>query len=191
MPKFVADSSVSPTGLKWAAAAGSQLNTSFITSGSITSGTSLTLSSLSDYDQLFLWISNLNSSANGSAFRIRLNGSSSAVYATGSVETRLGGTNAGTGNVGTGDTSWSVGQNYGFKNNTQNGVLIRLTNCKSASGFTNAQINAVFEHFNTTDRIIFTSDNVFASNETISSIVLSWLDGNTFSAGNYRLYGAK
>ena len=174
----------------WATPGGATLNTSLITSGTITSGTSLTLSSLTSYDQLFLGLSGLNSSANGSRLRFFINGVTSGVYAVMVLENRLGLINAGGGFISGAQSAFYSGNNYGFKNNTANGTLLSLTNCKSSSGFTNVAIDSTFEHFNTTDRVIVTAKNVFGSNATVSSITIDWEDGNAFSAGTYRLYGA-
>jgi len=174
----------------WTTPSGATLNTSLITSGTITSGTSLTLSSLSNYDQLFLVMANLTTATAGSQLDMRINGVTTSVYASGQIENRLGGTNAGTGGTSAGDSRFLFGMNYGWKNNSQNGILFSLTNCKSASGFTNVSVNGTWEHFNTTDRIIYTANNVFASNATVSSISLFWEDGYAFTGGTYRLYGA-
>jgi hypothetical protein len=174
----------------WATPGGATLNTSLITSGTITSGTSLTLSSLTSYDQLFLVMANLTTATAGSQLDMRINGVTTSVYASGQIENRLGSTNAGTGGTSAGDSRFLFGMNYGWKNNNQNGILFSLTNCKSASGFTNVAVNGTWEHFNTTDRIIYTANNVFASNATVSSISLFWEDGYSFTGGTYRLYGA-
>lgn len=184
--------STTATGLKWATPGGSTLNVSLITSGTLTSGTSLTLSGLSSYDQLFLGMQGLVQTSNGSQLRMRLNGVSTGVYASARIENRIGGTLAGTGSVGSGDTAFNYGLNYAWKNNNQNGILFTLTNCKSSSGFTNVQVNGTWEHPTTTDRIIFSSQDTFASNATISSLTIDWVDGNSFTgtSGVYRLYGA-
>ena len=174
----------------WATPGGATLNTSLITNGTTTSGTSLTLSSLTSYDQLFLGLSGLNSSANGSRLRIKINGVTSGVYAIMAIENRLGSSFAGTGFVGGTQSAFYAGNNYGFRNTDANGTLIAMTNCKSSSGFTNVAINSTFEHFQGSDRVIFTAENVFGSNATVSSITIDWEDGNTFTAGTYRLYGA-
>jgi len=174
----------------WATPGGATLNTSLITSGTITSGTSLTLSSLTAYDQLFLVMANLTTATAGSQLDMRINGVTTSVYATGLIENRLGGTFAGTGQTSAGSNRFLFGANYGWKNNNQNGILFSLTNCKSASGFTNVAVNGTWEHFNTTDRIIYSANNVFASNATVSSIELYWEDGYAFTGGTYRLYGA-
>jgi hypothetical protein len=177
-------------GVIWATPSGATLNTSLITNGSTTSGTSLTLSSLTNYDQLFLSLTDLNSSANGSRLRIKINGVTSGIYAVMAIENRLGSSFAGTGFTSAAQSAFYSGNNYGFRNSTANGTLIALTNCKSSSGFTNVAINSSFEHFQAGDRVIYTAQNVFGSNATVSSITVDWEDGNTFTAGTYRLYGA-
>jgi len=174
----------------WATPTSSTASTSLITSGTITSGTSLTLSSLSNYDQLFLVMANLTTATAGSQLDMRINGVTTGVYDLLAIENRLGGTNAGTGQVSAGNSRFLFGSNYGWKNTNQNGILFSLTNCKSASGFTNVAVNGTWEHFNTSDRIIYTGNHVFASNATVSSISLFWEDGYSFTGGTYRLYGA-
>lgn len=174
----------------WATPGGATLNTSLIASGSVTSGTTLTFSSLTSYDQLFLSLTNVTMGTSGSQLVMRINGVTTGVYATGAIENRIGGTLAGTGSTGSGDTRFFFGINYGWKNNTQNGIQISLTNCKSASGFTNVEVDGTWEHPTTTDRVIYSAKNTFASNATVSSFSLFWEDGYSFTAGNYRLYGA-
>lgn len=174
----------------WTTPGGATLNTSLITSGTVTSGTSLTLSSLTSYDELFLVMSGLTTGTAGSQLDMRINGVTTGVYDLLAIENRLGGTNAGTGQVSAGNSRFLFGANYGWKNTNQNGILFSLTNCKSASGFTNVAVNGTWEHFNTSDRIIYTANHVFASNATVSSISLFWEDGYSFTGGTYRLYGA-
>lgn len=175
----------------WTTPASPSLNTSLITSGTITSGLSLTLSSLTSYDQLFLSFTGLNYASGGSQLAMTINNSSSSVYTMPSVENRLGSTDAGTGGQNVNNPKFYFGMNYGWESaNTQNGILIELTNCKSASGFTNVAVSGTWQHTTTTDRIIYTGQGVFGSNATVSSIELFWEDGQSFTGGTYRLYGA-
>jgi hypothetical protein len=174
----------------WTTPGGATLNTSLITSGTITSGTSLTLSSLTSYDQLFLSLTGLTTGTAGSQFNMRINGVTTGVYTAMRVENRLGGTNAGVGSTSVGNSRFMYGANYGWKNTNQNGILFGFTNCKSASGFTNVSVEGTWEHFNTTDRIIYSGQEVFTSNATVSSIEVYWEDGYAFTGGTYRLYGA-
>jgi hypothetical protein len=175
----------------WATPSGSTLNTSLITSGTITSGTKLTLSSLTSYDQLFFAFTGLNYASGGSQLDMRINGSSSPVYTMPNIENRLPSVPAGTGGMAASNSSFLFGSNYGWESaNDQNGLLITMTNCKSSSGFTNVAVNGTWQHTTSTDRIIFTGQGIFGSNATVSSIEFYWEDGQSFTGGTYRLYGA-
>jgi hypothetical protein len=175
----------------WATPGGATLNTSLITSGTITSGASLSLTGLSSYDQLFLSFVALNYATGGSQLCMTVNSSTDSVYTMPAIENRLGTTDAGTGTQAAGNPRFFFGANYGWESaNTQNGILFALTNCKSASGFTNVEVNGTWQHTTSTDRIIYTGQGVFAANATVSSLQLFWEDGYDFTGGSYRLYGA-
>lgn len=175
----------------WATPGGATLNTSLITNGTITSGTSLSLTGLSSYDQLFLSFVGLNYATGGSQLSMTINSSTASVYTMPSIENRLGTEFTGSGTQSANNAQFYFGANYGWESaNTANGILFAFTNCKSASGFTNVAVNGTWMHTTTSDRIIYTGQGVFGSNATVSSLQLFWNDGQAFTGGSYRLYGA-
>jgi hypothetical protein len=175
----------------WATPGGATLNTSLITNGTITSGTSLSLTGLSSYDQLFLSFTGLNYATGGSQLSMTINSSSAAVYTMPAIENRLGTEFTGASTQSVNNTQFYYGINYGWESaNTANGILFAFTNCKSASGFTNVAVNGTWMHTTTSDRIIYTGQGIFGSNATVSSLQLFWADGQAFTGGTYRLYGA-
>lgn len=176
----------------WSTPAGSTLNAVSVANGTITSGTSLTLSSLSSYDQLFLSLTGLAYSSGGSQVKVTVNGSTASTYFYAGSENRLPATITGiAGQTGT-NNGWFFGPNYGWDdaNDASGALFINLSNCKSSSGFTTGFAYGAWKHTTTTDRIIFLGNLGFLSNEAISSIKIEWADGNTFTGGTYRLLGA-
>ena len=175
----------------WTTPGGATLNTSLITSGTITSGTELSLTGLSSYDQLFLSFVGLNYASGGSQLSMTINSSTASVYTMPSIENRLGTEFTGSGTQSVNNAQFYFGANYGWESaNTANGILFAFTNCKSASGFTNVEVNGTWMHTTTSDRIIYTGQGVFGANATVSSLQLFWNDGQSFTGGSYRLYGA-
>ncbi len=82
MPKFVADSSVSPTGLKWAAPASGGGLTLINTGGTTLSGASTSVTSIpGTYKNLHIYIENFSMGANNSNGYIQFNGTTSDNYA--------------------------------------------------------------------------------------------------------------
>ena len=164
----------------WAAAGGA-LTISQIATGSL-SGSSVTISSLSSYDDLYLTVYGVTLSANNKVW-LRINNSSSAFYTL-------------QGNAGTAAEAKRVNKvndsefspYYGLRNvGGENALTYRLTNCKNA-GFTN--VAAVFGYDNDTAVGAFESwQGIFTSAVAVSSLVILPQSG-TFSGGTYILWGA-
>jgi hypothetical protein len=170
--------SAEATGLKWAAAGGT-LTIAQIATGSL-SGSSVTISSLSSYDDLFLAVWGVDGVS--APLRLRPNGSTSAIYQY-------------QGNAGTASEVKRIQQTANDQFDTyyslrstgaENAFTYHLTNCKSA-GFTNVAFTAGYDN----SSAVGAFDNfqgIFKSAATISSLVISV--AGTFTGGTYTLWGA-
>ena len=164
----------------WAAAPAGTRTIAQIATGSL-SGSSVTISSLSSYDDLFLSVWFVSGTA--AQMRLRVNGSTSAVYEQ-------------QGNAGTTAESKRINFNgnsefisyYSYRSvGSENAFLYRLTNCKNAGftnvigtgGYDNSSAAGAYENW----------QGVFKSAATVSSLVISPSTG-TFSGGTYTLWGA-
>jgi hypothetical protein len=179
--------STAATGLKWAAISGGAGNLALITSGSL-SGTSLSVSSLSTYTNIYCFFDSVSwSTATGDDLRLRINGVTTSVY-------RSMGFNQGTGGGASRDDltlSTSVlvtrpsNANY-FS--TTNGYFVKLTNCKN-TGFTNFDILSTYVDAAGSTRYNFIANGVFESSAAVSSISFATASAFTFNNGTYRIYG--
>jgi hypothetical protein len=173
--------SAEATGLKYAAAGGG-LTLAQIATGSLTSGTSLSLTSLTSYDTLLLQIDGFQWATANEIVRLRINSSTSASYnflaygidpaAVTTLSTLAGTSFAVTPSAATKDTPAGVR------------TFITLTNCKNA-GFTNLNWVSIY---NSTDRST-TAQGIFIEAAAVSSIQFFTTSSYTFSAGTYTLYG--
>ena len=157
---------------------------SLIASGTL-SGSSVTLSSLSTYDDIVVMILPLNLST-GAQFRCLINNDSSAKYeAYGTLVQEGGTTTLHWLDDATGLTTYeNVKSGY-----TNSNLFFRFTNCKSASGFTNFEMQGTFVRNSNSANMSQNYQGVYEVAGTVSSIVLAPTSG-TFTAGNYRIYGA-
>jgi len=174
---LIADSTAE-TGIKWGTPAAGTASLSLVASGTL-SGASLTLSSLSTYDNLVLIITNLNQS-NSAQLRLRVNNNSTSnywaigFYQTGASTSRL---------IRAGDDSFLTAENVASGANG-NEFVFELRNCKAA-GFTSFGYSG---SYNSTRVGEVAVSGMYAVAEAVSSLVLAPSAG-TFSGGNYRIYG--
>ena len=168
----------------WAAAGGT-LTLATIASGSLTSGTSLTLSSLSAYDTLILHLRGITWGTNTSRPIVQVNGSSSSVY---KMNSSYNYSNIADRSFGT-ETSINLGAGVAQLNsNANNTYTLKLTNCKNA-GFTDYDFLSNYRS-STTD-INTWGNGVFTTAAAVSSLVVTTLNGYTFNGtGTYELFGA-
>jgi hypothetical protein len=182
--------SAEATGVKWAAAAGSTTTLSLITSGTLTSGTSITLSSLSNYDTLQLVVNDVDPSAS-SGLRVKLNNNGGSLYRYTYFSILGSGTAA---SVVVGGQSLATTLSLSAYENlnpttVSNGFTFTFENCKAA-GFTNWFGTAyVIDASGSTSDRGENQSGIFIDASTISSLVLTLEGVNTFQAGNYFLYG--
>ena len=171
--------STTATGLKWAAPAGNK-TLAQIATGTL-SGASVTVSSLSTYDDLIVAIySTTNSTANGIT-KIRINNNTGGNYSTfghywdGSSPQNY----AATANDG---IFTSVANNERTVN--ANSAIIKLSNCQKA-GFTDFRI---FSRVYTGSNVSATFSGVYVVSEAVSSLVLLNTGGN-WAGGTYTIWG--
>jgi hypothetical protein len=175
--------SAEATGVKWAAAGGSS-TLSLIASGTL-SGSSVTFSSLSAYDDIVVMILPLNLST-GAQFRCRINNDSSAKYEGYGTLVQEGGTTT----LHWLDDATELATYENVKSGyTNSNLFFRFTNCKSASGFTNFEMQGTFVRNSNSANMSQNYQGVFEVAAAVSSIVVAPTSG-TFTAGNYRVYGA-
>ena len=176
--------STEATGLKWAAPADSNKTLSLLASGAL-SGSSVTFSSLSAYDDIVVMILPLNLST-GAQFRCRINNDSSAKYEGYGTLVQEGGTTT----LHWLDDATELATYENVKSGyTNSNLFFRFTNCKSASGFTNFEMQGTFVRNSNSANMSQNYQGVFEVAAAVSSIVVAPTSG-TFTAGNYRVYGA-
>jgi hypothetical protein len=178
---LTADSSTA-TGLKWAAAGGSLTLTS-IASGSLTSGTTLNITGLTQ-DYLFLRISDINCGTTGDV-RLTFNGNTGANYDYLRLRTTVSGSFQ-TEDMMIDDTGVSMVMNNNlYTGDTDNGWTIQIQNAK-AVGMTTFDINAGFSHGSSL-RSIGSCTGYFDEAAAITSLTITF--AGTLSAGVYELIG--
>ena len=181
---LTADSSTA-TGLKWAApAAGGAGNMAQIATGTL-SGASVTISSLSAYTDLVLFIYQFTNSTSDGQLRVAINNDTSSVYWLSAAYHGRGVTEPGR-IIASNMPAIQPGNGYNYNRSTsQNVTSIKLTNCKNA-GFTDyMSVSSYFgPDYNST-----IGHGVYPVSAAVSSLVLSNSGGN-FSAGTYYLWGA-
>jgi hypothetical protein len=179
----------------WASASASTPVFSLVTNGTITSGTELSITGLSSYDQLFITFTGANCGTSGSQLNVRFNSSTASTYVTmgGMFEIQ---------NSGSTFTSARVAPSISSTNNafrtptgylspgTQNSMSLSLVGCKSASGFTMGSISGFYEAYVQTGENVYEYTFGQATAATLASVQFFWEDGYAFTGGTYRVYGA-
>ena len=172
----------------WAAAGGA-LTLSQIASGNINSGTSVTISSLTQ-DFIQVYVKGVTCATSFGQLQLRINGSSSAVYEynAGSFSNAPAANVASTYSTPSTEFSTNGGFNQLFSNST-NFYLITLTNCKS-TGFTTVSWNSVYQDTGSNNRYV-NGSGIFKSAIQVTSLVLANTAGNAFNgSGTYTVVGA-
>ena len=179
----------------WATASASTPVFSLVTSGTITSGTELSITGLSSYDELQIAFTGANCGTSGSQLNVRFNSSTASTYYTlgGHLEIQ---------NTGSTFTSCTVAPSISSSGNafrtprgylspgTQNSLVLDLKGCKSSSGFTTGTVTGFFESYVQVGEQFYQYVFGQATAATLSSVQFFWEDGYTFTGGNYRVYGA-
>jgi len=166
------------------AAVGGGLTLAQIATGSLTSGTSLSLTSLTSYDTLVLQISGFKWATADEIVRLRINSSTSASYnflAYGIDPAASSYT------ASSGATSFAVTQSAAVRDNPSGvNTFITLTNCKNA-GFTNLNWLTAYER--SSNERFTSASGMFIEAAAVSSIQFFTTSSYTFTAGTYILWG--
>jgi len=164
-----------------------------IATGSM-SGTTVTISSLSTYDTLYIRLENISNSTESQDI-FRINGSSSTNYDyvyTGGLNYGSFNNSAFTRNSESAGTSFQISGVDESATSTEGNAHIILTNCKN-SGFTKYQCLAYGQRNDGGTNRVFTSSvsGIFKSAAAVSSISITQASGaGSFDAGTYTVWGA-
>lgn len=181
---LTADSTVSPTGLKWAAPAGGGGMT--LLSTTTLSGSSTTITTdFTGYNSAYISISDVDLSAND-GFGMKIN-NSLITYMTLNWQTS---SSSGTGIENGGDVQFNFGQDLSGSTLDNNGFLViddpaNTTHWKAfrySSGWTGGA----------GDKSSYNGGGAFATTSAITSIVCApFTGGVTFQGGTFKVYGVK
>ena len=175
---LVADSTAA-TGLKWATPSASTPVFSLVTNGTITSGTELSITGLSSYDQIQIGFTGANCATSGSQLNVRFNSSTASTYYTLGSYLEIQ-------NTGSTFTSCTVAPSISASGNafrtprgylspgTQNSLVLDLKGCKSASGFTTGTVTGFFESYVQVGEQFYQYVFGQATNATLSSVQFFW-----------------
>jgi hypothetical protein len=171
------------------AASGGAGDLALITSGSL-SGTSLSVSSLSNYTNISFFFDGVTwSTAAGDDLFIRINGVTTSVYRQmGWLESNSPASDRLALTLLSG-IRLTVGSSYYQRyDRIQNSYFVNLSNCKN-TGFTNFEILSTYIDNTNVYRVNFIGSGIFEDNSTVSSISFFTGSSYTFNAGTYRIYG--
>jgi hypothetical protein len=176
--------SAEATGLKWATPSGSTLVVAEIATGTL-SGASVTISSLSTYDQLFIQLRNVDmSSVTGMGIRVNNNSGASNYSWNGFSVTPA---NSGGNTQAVDDTKFMPFYQGNLPSSAQDNCSgFSLTNCKAA-GFTNASWTSGYKNSNSVF-IAEAAQGIYKVAEAVSSLVFVANSG-TFDGGTYTIWG--
>ena len=174
---LTADSAAS-TGMKWAAAPAGSRTITQIATGTL-SGSSVSITGLSSYDDIFVIVYSAQSTAAYNQFTINST-STGGLYSPGGA----GWTASETKPIyGTGYNT--IESYYQVRNDSENAFMLRLTNCKNA-GFTNWSYTAGYNNSSAVGAAQV-MDGIFLSSAAVSSVQIK--TGSSFTAGTYFVYG--
>lgn len=177
----------------WTTQPSANLTIAQIATGSMT-GTTVTISSLSSYDTLYIRLENISNSTESQDI-FRINASSSTVYDyvyTGGLNYSAFNNSAFTRNSESAGTYFQISGVDESASSTEGNAHIILTNCKN-SGFTKYQCLAYGQRNDGGTNRVFTSSvsGIFKSAAAVSSISITQASGaGSFDAGTYTVWGA-
>ena len=178
----------------WASASGGTLSLAQIATGTMTSGSSLSLTGLSSYDRLILRVSDVQWGTANGALRLTVNNDSSAIYDRAYSFVQAQNTYTPTSLL---TSNWNSDGSFvpfngnGIINNSGiNNFWIILDNCK-ATGFTTIQTQSFYRWSDggTSTPGQSWGNFIYKSAAAVSSVEFFQSSGYTFSAGNYTIWG--
>lgn len=176
--------SAEATGIKWATPSGAA-TIAQIATGTLTSGTSVTISGLSSYDWLSIIAYNIDPSAS-SNFQAQINAVNTGnlyeqVYLDSTSSTNYQGGYSGN------YISFDAYANLS-PTTIDNYFVMKFTNCKSA-GFTQFETMGYYTDASTAAYHNGMNSGIFKSANTVSSIKLTLEGATTFQGGTYYVFG--
>ena len=177
----------------WITAPSPNLTIAQIATGSM-SGTTVTISSLSNYETLYIRLDNISNTTNSQDV-FRINGSTSTIYEyvyTGGLNYASFNNSAFTRNSDNAGTFFQISGVDESNTSTEGNAFIILTNCKN-SGFTKYECLAYGQRDDSGTNRVFTSSvsGIFKSAAAVSSISITQASGaGSYDAGTYTIWGA-
>lgn len=176
-------------GVKWAAVSAPVGALAQIATGTL-SGASVTISSLSSYDKLLLVMYGITFGTGANEVLVLINNDATGIYRHEGSDARANGATFISLNRINAD--WSAVQVFGSavaeNASGTNAVALTLTNCSSASGYTQFAVNS---HTNlATGAAGVNFSGIYKANGAVSSLVIKTQNNYSFTAGTYYLYGA-
>jgi hypothetical protein len=180
---LTADSSTA-TGIKWATPAGSTVSYGLISSTAL-SGTTTTVTGLSGYNSLFIFVQYPSTTGANPYYFLRFNTDSTSKYTNNGVRITSGANPTATVNDLNGDTAVFIGQSgnsaadqfYGF---------VRVDGANSTS----PKIGLVNGAGTATGWYAYQTQFIYTGSSVVSSVSLISMDGTSFDSGFLRIYGA-
>jgi len=174
--------SAEATGLKYAAVAGGAGNLAQIATGSTTSGSSFTVSGLSSYTEIIIFLYSVRIST-GRQLTLRLNGNSGSNYDMVGNILSLGGPTINN-FITVSDSAFFLTNTSMASSQAQTAWAIKLTNCKNP-GFTDVDFTSTYDGQNG-----FNNKGVYKVSEAISSFTVAVGSPATWDNGSYVVWGA-
>jgi phospholipase/lecithinase/hemolysin len=170
----------------WAAPAGGGAGNIVQIATGTCSGSSVSLTGLSSYTELYLMISGVTNATTGGRFYFTINSNTGSNY----FQTIMTMPSSGTYNeYSFSDTQgWLAGTNAVNNTDTQNCVYVSFQNCKNA-GFTNYEVQSAYIDSPSGRYQRELTGAIYKVSEAVSSIQFYRTGGN-FTAGTYTLFGA-
>jgi len=183
---LTADTTVSPYKVKWATPAGASASWSQLGVTATTSGTTVTVSGLSGYNQLYVSLETISSSSSTVTYSLRFNGDSGANYNMSQISIRNAPSQV-AGNYLSGSTEIGLARIVTATNKMNGGFLINGANGsgkKVFSGFCSCDDDLV-----TTDIVKPNIYGTYDGTSVISSVSII-TNGTAFDLGNIRVFGS-
>jgi hypothetical protein len=181
---LTADSSTA-TGLKWATPAGSATNYTLLNSGGTSlSGSTTTVSGISNQDKLYILVDNASTGSGNPEFTIRINGDTGSNYRQIGYKTNVKPANNNWNNVNNNDTYFRLC--FQYLSSPAGGGSISIYGCKS-SGVKVMELKG--QTNDTNEGEVYNTKGYWNNSASVTSISVFTTAG-TFDAGTVYVYGS-
>ena len=182
---LVADSTAS-TGLKWATPAGASASWSQLGVTATTSGTTVTVSGLSGYNQLYISLEGVSASSATASSWVRFNGDGGANYNMSQFTIRNSPVQV-AGNYISGGTEINLARIQTATNKMNGGIFVNGANSSGKKFFQG--LASCDDDLITVDIVKPNIMGIYDGTSVISSVSI-YTSGTAFDAGNIRVYGS-